>query len=694
MGRKCDPKLVKKEDLVTLLEQHGRNLEELEELGKNELVWMARDACLITDEQAVASFVRNHVTIPCYLYTHIEDSVIRERLEQYVQAYSTLFSRGSYLANLICLNIPVPTFELVSFPSQLMPIPSFLKKSTEVKKCFFPERWLERASNTEDIDPLIRKTFLDNKTIFDAFLSCKPNTVMANTGWDNPLNHMGDSYLGNVHTMIITPLKGRIWKFLEKRDYKRGTLNKEVQKMVFFSIRPSNMLHNDDFEWLVGFRDFLGLKDIAMCYWDGKETKLDELNDLTWTLHLWLQQVFNEDNTSRLPVATLGRTYSYLDAKTVKTLLPAAVKKKMLATTGEHEGTELQKLLGLTCKMFNKRRSKIRKRLRMKHKGKKFHKKWRKQGYSCLPKRCKISFVSTDGVGLRLGLEVLPHRIMKNCECKELPPVDCLKIGEDDGRVNLMVTSDNRGNVRMIKRKHFYECQRHKKLQKWERERMSGTAWGASLAALAEAGGFRNARLDIWTRSLNVLTANMSTIRREQVELKDRSIFKMARFRAKKRFLDGSWKKVLKPVFEDKQLHVALGRGDAKFDSTGRGEKAVPTEGVTSSLRRVIGMCQLKERCHVYGIQEDNTSKCCHRCGTEMRIIRKVVNGEVKVDLRYRLCPKCMGAKTAGRRRNRDVNASKNILQLLECQLQGLERPEHLINPWAWKYDRKRRRIS
>lgn len=46
-----------------------------------------------------------------------------------------------------------------------------------------------------------------------------------------------------------------------------------------------------------------------------------------------------------------------------------------------------------------------------------------------------------------------------------------------------------------------------------------------------------------------------------------------------------------------------------------------------------------------------------------------------------RLCRNCPSA-TNGKRRNRDVNASKNMLTLLTCHIAGLSRPEHLVNPF------------
>lgn len=155
MGRKCNPDLVKKEVLIKELILLGLDPDTLSSLSKNELVWLASDANILTDVQIQASLYRSQSTIPCYMYTHIEDPEIRKLIDSYVQAYSLLYSRGMYLANLVCMKIQYPEFKKDQFPREFISLPLFLRKGEEVKKCFFPERWMERKNNNEAIDPLI-----------------------------------------------------------------------------------------------------------------------------------------------------------------------------------------------------------------------------------------------------------------------------------------------------------------------------------------------------------------------------------------------------------------------------------------------------------------------------------------------------------------------------------------------------------
>lgn len=677
MTRKCDPNLVKKEDLIKALSKnHQQDPEYLATLGKNDLVWKAFECGLIDDTQRDASFVRRQSTMPCYLWTHVTDPIVRERIEKYVKAFSILYSRGTYLANLAALSIPTPAFEAGSLPTTYIQLPSFLQTSTEVKKCFFPERWLERKTNTDVIDPLIKDAFLANKDALDLLLPTEH--VLSNCGWDNALNTMGATFLGNVQVQVLVQLRQRICKFIGKRTFQIGTLPNEVSKSILCKLRPSNGISADDYEWIDSFRTFLGITSCGKAF---EDAKVDELNDLTWTLHIWLQTVFQEDGFSRLPCSPIKRKFAYLDAKIVKSLLDHKTKQRMLEITKDHQGSELQKLLGLTSKCFNKRRAKLRKDLRKRYRNdpnkKRLKKKWSRIGHSCLSSNAEVVMVSTDGVGLRINMRFKPSEPFQHSP-KHIPK-DAFKIGVDEGRVNLAATSDELGNIHLIKRSQFYKHQRDKKEKKWERSRMVGTVWGEALAQMSAAGGFKNANVDTWKQTLGVLGNHISVIRAEQLECKDRALKRMRRFRWKRSFLDQSWKKVLKPGIEKSRTkHIAVGFGDAKFACTGKGEQAVPTTGLNKAFRRVVKTMGMKHLVHEVTIDEYNTTKCCHCCGRTMNLLH---NAEGKEILRYRLCGHC-SPQTNGKRRNRDVNASKNMLKLLACELQGLPRPQHLVNPF------------
>jgi hypothetical protein len=685
MVRTNPPNFIKKDKLVSRLAENGKGVKkDLNNLGKNELVWRAYDLGIIDDVEKEASLNRNHSTIPCYLYTYVTDPKIRSRIEEYVKAYSMLQTRGSILANLMVMNLEKPNFKRNTFPSELIQIPKFLSDENEIKKCFWPERWMNKKKIVE-VDPLLSRTYMENKNDLDAFLPS--DMLMVNTGWDNALNHMGTSYLGNIKTMFLTSLVPRIQKFINLRTFSPDTLKKEVAKAVLFNLRPSSEITQEDFEWALEFRNFLGIEWDKTFY---STEHLNELNDQTWTLHLWIQEVFKEDGYSKLPLMTLSRKYAYIEEKIAKNLFGKTYIEAQLEKHKGDEGSNLQKYLGLTYRAFSKKRNEVRKALRKKYKDRKKTekaKKWKNQGHGCLRKDACIRFITTDGVGLRLGIETVPkERPLPFDHVIEIPR-DALKIGQDYGRVNMTVATDEHGNTTKVKRKDYYKAQKDKRFKKWERNRMTGTPWGLALAEMSRAGGFKNSDLDTWKRTLSVMAKNIKVLKEEQVDSKERAHQRMFRFRAKKQFLDGNWKKIIGKLLKDNPAkHLVIGSGSADFASTGKGEQAVPTVEIKKALKRVISMMGAKRRVHDLPIEEDMTTQCCHRCHKKMDYLYRVriYDGVPTLveNLRYRLCRHCTALNQNGKRRHRDVNASKNMLTLVSCFLKGDDRPESLVNPF------------
>lgn len=607
---------------------------------------------------------------------------MRDTIDKYVKAYSMFMTRGSILANMAILKIPVPDFSITTYPNQLVELPSILSKDTIIKKCFYPERWMERKANQEDIDSLIKTTFLEHRVDLDKLLPPE-RTLLCNSGWDNALNHMGSVFLGNLQVQVMTSIGQRLGKFVKYKEFEEGTSYKAVSKFMLQKIQPTTSISINDFEWVMGFRKLIKL-DVKQDVYDTEV--FNELNNVTWTLHIWLQKVFENDQKSfsRLPYSSIGRKYTYIDSKIATHLFDIKEKKKMLALTKDHIGSDLQKMLGLTSKLFNKKRAHIRKELkkRFKNNPKKFKKKWKRIGRSSLPEKAVVRSINTDGVGLRISLEYNPVRPIAT-ECSI--PKDAFKIGGDNGRVNLTASTDELGNTNLVKRVNFYDAQRHQYFTDWENKRITGTVYGNALAAMSQAGGFKNSNIQTWQRTLEVLGNNVNVMRTELLESKDRARQKMFRFRRKKSFLDCSWKKILQPALDmvgirkhknlPKQV-VVVGLGDGKFSHTGRGEKSAPTNGIVKSLKRV--QCLLKDKITIVilWINENYTTCCCHKCG---RVMEKYPEGHDD-HLRYRKCINCNN-ETIDKRRHRDVNASKNMLKLLTLELAGLPRPQYLINP-------------
>lgn len=660
--RRLRDDFIKKENLLKLF----KNLEEVKKLGKNDLCWKALKDGLITPAECEASLERRTSTIPCYLHTHIQNHEIQRLIEEYVRCYSRMFSRGSYIANLVAMK-ELPVSLSIDIPTKaFINLPPFLAKEDTLKKCFLPERW---SHNPDLIDQGIRSVVHEYSNLLAPFLPSDYESLMCNTGWDNALNHMGSSYKGSVQIQILTHLPRRLSKYFD--DYykpKPGTNRALMSRLLKYPLRPCSDIHNEDFSLVQSLRAAFNLdrKDVL-------EKGLEKLSDYIWGLHFWLQNRLSNDegtSASTLPVVTMNRKYAYLDHKIVNSLLPTKLKKEMKTLTETHRGSDLQKLLGLTPELFNKRLSSARKKKRQ---GK--TKKWRKRGRGSLPKDVLIKCISTDGVGLRLCVEFIP--IPKS---EEQPFVlqegNHILVGNDTGRVRLNTSVDSEGKVTMMTRKSYYYAQHHHRMEVWEKNRMIGTAWGAALAELSDSGGLKNSCLTKWRSFLEAQGRNINVLLDEQVNNIERAKRKMFRFRKKKSWMDRRMKEWLAPAHKIKKQMV-IGNGDGKFASGGRGELSVPTSALQIAFKKALKVLNIQRLVKVVPIDEHNTTKCCHKCDNVMQQIPC----HERHCQRYRLCTHC-SPETDGKRRHRDVNAARNILKLLQLMVDGKERPQHLRCPW------------
>ncbi len=662
--RRLRDDFIKKEELLKLFKEPKQGCT----LGKNDLCWKALSEGLITKIECEASLERRTSTIPCYLHTHIRHPEIQRLIEEYVRCYSRLFSRGSYIANLVAMK-ELPNLLPIHIPTiSFIRVPSFLSKEDILKKCFLPERWFK---NPDLIDKGIFEIVQEHSDLLAPFLPPNYNSLMCNTGWDNALNHMGSSYKGSVKVQILTHLPRRLSTYFSSYyKPKSGTNKSLLATLLLKPLRPLSNIHNDDFSLIQSIRSALevGSKDFM-------EQKLEKISDYVWSLHCWLQNRLSKDekvSSSILPVATMNRKYAYLDHKIVNSLLPTKIKKEIKTLTDDHKGSDLQKLLGLTPELFNNRLSSSRKKKRNTNKNKK---KWRERGRGSLPKNALIKCISTDGVGLRLCVEFIP--VPKSEERPFVLEKDNhILVGNDTGRVRLNTSVDSHGKVTMMTRKGYYYTQHHHRMAVWERSRMHGTAWGAALAELSETGGLRNNDLMTWRNFLEVQGKNIDVLLEEQVNNIERAKRKMFRFRKKKSWMDRRMKEWLAPAHKLKQQMV-IGVGDGKFASGGRGELSVPTSALQTAFKKSLKVLKIKRLVKTVPVDEYNTTKCCHRCDNIMQLIPC----HERNCQRYRLCTHC-SQETGGKRRHRDVNAARNILHLLDLMIEGKERPEHLRCPW------------
>ena len=667
MVRKAPDGHIKASDLIERFKDKGIRID-AKKYSKNELVWMAEDKGLVTKEERDASLVRKNCTIPCYLLTHVKNEEVLSILDRYVLEYSMMQTRGSFIANLIVQNI-VADYNLdESFPQTLYQVPQILTNENEIKKCFLPERWI--LKNLQ-IDLSIQECLETHGAILEPFKSTTYRELMCDSGWDNALNHLGTSYLGNVSVQFQSTLKSSLRNFIEECSFQQATSKEVVWKIFCNRSHPTTAIHNDDYERLINWRTFCGVESVRESLYD--VDFYNEINSKSWTVYCWLnkKKQATDSKASLLPVSSIGRKFAYLDWKITSNLLPKSYVKQKLQENSTQDGSDIQKVFDLTRELFNKTRQNVRKQLK---------KKWQKLGRGCMPKKSLVRSISTDGVGLRICLEKIPERPYINNQEFQIDE-DTLLAANDGGRAKMATTVDNRGRVNHLTRKGYYYHLKDSRQKKYVEAQMQSTAWGTANNALAGSGGFKNASTQTWVTALTVLGHHLETIKTFQLYSKDQAFRRMKALRRKKAYFDQRLKNIIRPDKNHKGT-IVFATGDEMIPSTGKGEKAVPTVALYAALRRIIRLLQLSRRLGIVLIPEFNTTKCCHKCG---KVMLKLTTAHGQECLRYRLCINCNN-ETIDKRRNRDVNAAKNILKLLQCFLNGLERPEALKIPsWYWK---------
>ena len=403
---------------------------------------------VISDFELNETIERTETTIPCYLFTHVEDPLKRHAIEEYVVAASQLYRRGTIIANLVAIQIaggnpgndgaPNPRFDPVSCEfgdlADLLIGGKDIRNSA-IKQAFLPERWPS--------DSVPRN--LDIQAVLDSYGNLIPRlpdwlAVMKATGWDNAINRMAKKFLGNinVHTKknLLTSVIAYMSTVTLHDEETRGVITDTVKGRL----RPL-VIHDEDMEMVMNLRRILGVREDEVTWYTPKETTVFSRDVLL--LHIFLVRHGNGDR-SYLPVASRGRKYCYLDTKITRALFAEAQRRvsrqrnaagvkrprRIVAppdadppaeddpseAANEHATVSVGELLGITEREFNSRRKTLRRTLRLQYRkgaareapGKKrkrlqrLARRWANIGCGHMPPGVRVDSVETDGVGLRL----------------------------------------------------------------------------------------------------------------------------------------------------------------------------------------------------------------------------------------------------------------------------------------------------
>ena len=400
--------------------------------------------------------------------------------------------------------------------------------------------------------------------------------------------------------------------------------------------------------------------------------------------------------------------------------------------------TSVGELLGITVASFNAARSKLRRLLRQqcrrnkssreppgkrKRRLQRLEQRWQRNGYGRLRKGTRIDSVETDGVGLRLcvktpidlspfikpvpmpsrsvGEDVPPKRkrSKKVAKAEVVPAADTsdepattfqpdeswgppIIVAIDRGRAKLFTAAVSHSAIEkpitmaFTRRQYYYEMgyTRH---QRWSTGRAMQTDVATALQDLSNSGGTGNGDLASWTAYLTAAKAHGDVLRNEFIVNPEYAVWRMRLFRWKRMSMSRAVQRLMFIATKGKHANrpLVFADGDAGFKSTGRGELSAPTSALSLEFKRALGRMALERPVVKMIIPEFRTTMCCCACGAVTRPPIIIKNNLPQRSGRLRECTQC---KTTGKRRDRDVQGSRNIAWLAYFEYYGVERPWYL----------------
>ena len=354
--------------------------------------------------------------------------------------------------------------------------------------------------------------------------------------------------------------------------------------------------------------------------------------------------------------------------------------------------------------------------------------RWSRIGASAMPKLARIDSMETDGVGLRLVLknpidirafimplaqpDPPPPKPSKKKKQTNAAPAEPLGVdptdqtlpkpafvGIDTGRAKPCSAAVSSSPTRLptsvvFTRRRYYHEMRFKKRLAWEQRRMVDVpAARLAVQQLSLTGGLGNCDPESWSAYLATETVHRTVLDTEFVRNIERAKLRMFMFRAKRSSLDRAVKRVVDTAIKPGgarlplQRPLVIGIGNGGFPCCGpRGELPAPTAELSKAIKRVAVAVRATGRVvEIRTIDEFRTTMCCCACGAvtqaptvTRRKMDRLTGLIVQTDgpsRRLRCCTTCVHT---GKLRDRDVQASRNILWLTQAEYYGLDRPEYL----------------
>jgi hypothetical protein len=573
-------------------------------------------------------------------------------------------------------------------------------EQSHLKQVMLPEYW---PTSKESLHPWVQEAVASTAA---ELLRYVPDwrQVMQRTGWSQMLNRLGVKYGTNMVLHVTMHLYKRTLKYLQRVELAQPEARPALVNAFRSWGLPVLAVHDDDYATLHYLRAAFGAAPHQRVPWNGNldltQSKLD--------LHLFFvsQRVAN---TTLAPIAARRRHFVYVDAKIARNLLPKPYYEQRREALSTERRQELERskdntlsvgeAFGLTADDVRRKRKLLRQRLRRKHAGpdgnKRFARKWHRLGHSNVPKQSRFASFETDGVALHLCLSTPVELKLDDGDAKKKDRLQALReelerdevqpvlVGVDTGRAKLLTAAVSVSPIQkptsmVYTRRQYYFGMHHHQHKRFEAERRHNNhALRDALEALSDT----EYKTPEWTRMCDYLhteAAHWHALVADAYTDVERPLWRMRLYRFKRSALDQAAKQFVS-AGNCPERPVVLGIGDAKFAATGKGEQSVPTTGLTRALVRAA---RRSNRCVLFTALAEHltTRMCCACCAetTQPELLGKRGKRDRRDgrSRRLRLCTLCN--TSGGKRRDRDVQAARNILWLLFCKYFGVPRPEYL----------------
>lgn len=674
--------------------------------SKLSLLAQAQHLGLLSDVELRDSIPNGHKTIKLYLRTMIQEGEVLEKLDNYVEAYSLLWTRSLLALNLFThevSGIPLSASKSVDkerinahigqehliFEKQANLLFSHIFGSGRspllLKQLFLPEKWMEKGS----LLPILEGNWLKYSSTLSHLFPSNWEQIMMKSGWDEVIISASKTTRANIEVHVRKAI------VIGAKEYAKqlATNDEEVPKLLKLLTKPWSKnqdpnLSVDVIKAIYNLRELISLNDDQYMPQFALDVTPKMLSVFFYMRSTGILRC------SLMPRGSLSHKFSYLDDRCLKYMFLSKYKEVKSRQQGE---VSMLEVLGFSLASFKAshkaKKKRILKEARVKKRKKKFE-KWKHRGRPKIPNNARIASIKTDGIGLCLTLTYplklpkWPPKDIPNKNDQDEQRLESVRkherqtdtrpifVGIDAGRAKLYCAAilNNQyadpKHVAFTRQMYYANIKFKRRKQQWQNRVSRNNSLKTAIEDLSQNPGLME-YLQAQQRHMDVLYQELVHDKRQALQamlawrLKCSSQAKAANYLVQK--------------MSSPHRNTLIGIGHCTVAPTGRGELSVPTKSIYRTLQSTITRHNRNNRNNnrnsgfisSISINEHRTTLLCCDCASVTYSPYVTKNGERRRSSRLRYCKNCDLA------RDRDHQASSNILRLTIAKYKGEDRPSY-----------------